>query len=328
MGLKKTWELHEDPYVDIQPALLNSIDIQRYQQACEIISKEHFDARNLKTASYEVPFEGNVYWREGGVALGGYWLDTKTGRIRQARITRGVPFELPRNSTVYIQPDPYFNVPEFLALRFNLAITFVHQGLLLGTGPLVDPGFQGRLLIPLHNLTSRAVQLHADKGFIWIEFTKLSPKRAAENLPDFELKKFKDDKKNLSAQIYFEKAGGGPFSSVLVDILLAAQKMWARLRTWSVVGMVALFVGFAASLYGTFTLIRDVGGWLDDARKTQAAQEEALKSLAKAQSANEEGLKRLSEELRLIVERDTARVNAQGPIPSRGAESAADARKN
>ena len=59
-----------------------------------------------------------------------------------------------------------------MALRFNLQIRHVHRGLLLGTGPLVDPGYWGKLCIPLHNLTDEDYPISRDDGLIWVEFTK------------------------------------------------------------------------------------------------------------------------------------------------------------
>ena len=65
-------------------------------------------------------------------------------------------------------------LPEYIAARFNLHIRHVHKGILLGTGPLVDPGFFGNLLIPLHNLTNNDYEFVGGEGLIWVEFTKLS----------------------------------------------------------------------------------------------------------------------------------------------------------
>ena len=59
-------------------------------------------------------------------------------------------------------------------MRFNLHIRHVHRGLLLGTGPLVDPGYWGKLCIPLHNLTDKDYPIPKDEGLIWMEFTKIS----------------------------------------------------------------------------------------------------------------------------------------------------------
>ena len=79
---------------------------------------------------------------------------------------------VPKNSIVFVESDLDFRLPDFIALRFNLQIQHVHRGLLLGTGPLVDPGFWGKLCIPLHNLTDEDYEIPKQEGLIWIEFTK------------------------------------------------------------------------------------------------------------------------------------------------------------
>jgi hypothetical protein len=61
-----------------------------------------------------------------------------------------------------------------MVLRFNLQVQNVYKGLLLGTGPIVDPGFVGKLFIPLHNLTSNEYKIKSNAALIDIEFTKLS----------------------------------------------------------------------------------------------------------------------------------------------------------
>lgn len=81
---------------------------------------------------------------------------------------------VPKNSIVFVECDLEFRLPDYVALRFNLQIRHVHQGLLLGTGPLVDPGFWGKLCIPLHNLTNEDYKIPKDEGLIWVEFTKTS----------------------------------------------------------------------------------------------------------------------------------------------------------
>ena len=81
---------------------------------------------------------------------------------------------VPRNGIVFVETDLEFRLPDFLALRFNLQIKHVHRGLLLGTGPLVDPGFLGKLCIPLHNLTDEDYYIGQNDGLIWVEFTKTS----------------------------------------------------------------------------------------------------------------------------------------------------------
>lgn len=41
--------------------------------------------------------------------------------------------------------------------------------------PLVDPGFSGKLSLPLHNLTANTYTIFGGEPLVWMEFTKLSP---------------------------------------------------------------------------------------------------------------------------------------------------------
>lgn len=149
-----------DPFLDIKPALLNSADIYDYIAATGLIYP--FDPTKLKSASYEVKLLGEcVYWDE-------------EGNKEVKNIGQGDKFILKPNSIAFVTLEPMFRLPDYIALRFNLKITNVYRGLLLGTGPLVDPGFVGKLSLPLHNLTTNEYEFVGGEGLIWMEFTKLS----------------------------------------------------------------------------------------------------------------------------------------------------------
>jgi hypothetical protein len=98
----------------------------------------------------------------------------------------------------------------------------VHRGLLLGTGPLVDPDFDGDLLIPLHNLTSDDYEIRLDEGLIWIEFTKTS---RIKNLNANE-GKIEDHKKDVSFETYFERASANnPIRSSIPPAIKEAREL-------------------------------------------------------------------------------------------------------
>lgn len=196
---------HIDPYPQIPPALLNSGDIRAYAEHPDVKFVSPFVVDRLKSASYHVPCEGTVY----------AW-ETIEGAIPDIRkiqfdLVSGETFKIKPNSIVYLFTSTQFKLPSYLAIRFNLTISKVHQGLLLGTGPLVDPGYEGRLLIPLHNLTNQEVVLHADDMLIWVEVTKLSPDQTQLIAPahQFPLVPFPETKKNLPAINYFRQANQG-----------------------------------------------------------------------------------------------------------------------
>jgi len=187
----------KDPFPDIKPALLNSADISDYVEKIGMVYPFH--EKKLKAASYEVNLLGKII----------YW--DAQGERRSKDLARDEEFILVKNSIAFVTPEPTFLLPDYIAIRFNLKITHVHRGILLGTGPLVDPGFEGKLLIPLHNLTNNDYKFTGGEGLIWVEFTKLSenklwalgsdqPDRLGQYVP------FPDRKKYLAPETLIEKA--------------------------------------------------------------------------------------------------------------------------
>lgn len=152
-----------DPYPGVPPALLNSADIAAYVAATGMVFP--FDPNGLKTASYEVDLLGP--W---------FYIDEK-GKYISGDLKRGEKFVLRKNSIAFMSTEPFLRIPDYIALRHNLKISHVYKGLLVGTGPLIDPGFVGRIGLPLHNLTETDYELVGGDGIIWVEFTKLSPNR-------------------------------------------------------------------------------------------------------------------------------------------------------
>ena len=57
--------------------------------------------------------------------------------------------------------------------RFGLTSSYARKGLLATIGPQVDPGFEGRLIVGLTNLSSRPIVLPYKDRFLTIEFHRL-----------------------------------------------------------------------------------------------------------------------------------------------------------
>jgi len=155
----------DDPLPEIDTSLLSSDQIVQYVRATGMISpfevrQEDSDSR-LKNASYEGRV-GNFF----------YYFNENGKIIKKGICSSGLI--VPHNSIIFVETDLQFRFPTYIAMRFNLSIRHVHRGLLLGTGPLVDPGFRGILCIPLHNLTNKPYKIRKDDGLIWIELTKIA----------------------------------------------------------------------------------------------------------------------------------------------------------
>jgi deoxycytidine triphosphate deaminase len=208
-----------DPYPGIAPALLNSADIYDYVASTGMIFPFDPNPKNLKPASYEVAILGEfVYWDEEGKPQSGV-------------LQNNDPFTLKKNSIAFVTLQPNFRLPDYIAIRFNLRITNVYKGLLLGTGPLVDPGFVGKLSIPLHNLTNNDYEFKGGDGLIWMEFTKLSPipkwiQDVKENSGIPREGKFEPFRKpSMNVHGYLHKAADySPIRSSIPEVILTAKQ--------------------------------------------------------------------------------------------------------
>jgi deoxycytidine triphosphate deaminase len=81
-------------------------------------------------------------------------------------------FEMPPNSIVFVSIAESLDLPYYIAARFNLRVDWVYKGILLGTGPQVEPGFRGTLSCPLYNLTSRPHVITLGAEFATIDFER------------------------------------------------------------------------------------------------------------------------------------------------------------
>jgi deoxycytidine triphosphate deaminase len=153
-----------DPHPEIH-GLLSADAIRRYHEVVKPLI-DPWDPARLKPASYELTVGPEFLVDEKeGVATSDEWI------------------HIPPNALVFVSVMERLRLPLYLAASFNLHIDFIYRGLLLGTGPQVDPGFRGVLSCPIHNITNESVRLRVGQPFAKIEFLKISPLVAAEHMP-------------------------------------------------------------------------------------------------------------------------------------------------
>jgi deoxycytidine triphosphate deaminase len=81
-------------------------------------------------------------------------------------------YEMPPNSIIFVSIAESLDLPYYIVARFNLRVDWVYKGILLGTGPQVEPGFRGNLSCPLYNLTSRPHLITLGQEFATIDFER------------------------------------------------------------------------------------------------------------------------------------------------------------
>lgn len=266
------YEKHKskDPFPDIPPALLSSAQIQAYIAETGMIFP-YFPATDSKE---ERVTSASLIMTIGPEVL--YW-DSKNKQKYYKKLKQGDSITLRPNSITFLRPAERFNIPDYIAVRFNLRIVHVHRGLLLGTGPLIDPGFKGYPMIPVHNLTENEYIVHVGDKFINVEFTKINNIDYAINIDSDNLDNIFTYLKNRGKAFDYDfikyiddnvpqRKVKSSLSSVIdnANNLIGRQK---RILTWSVVvGIMAIatfiYAGYQLTI-STTSIMNDVGTRID-----------------------------------------------------------------
>lgn len=218
----------KDPFPNILPSLLNSADIYKYVKETGMIFPFSYKDDGKKDDNNEVKIVG-AKGATFPIKIGDQCIYWDNQNIRRVVDLREGSFMLQKNSIVFVELEPMFRVPDYIVLRFNLKIKHVYKGLLLGTGPVVDPGFCGKLYIPLHNLTNNDYEFHKGDELIEMEFTKLSHNTLWENSHKNSCKK-NQTSKDIKEGYYFSFPHKEPrkfneyLTNALKDSLQKSQK--------------------------------------------------------------------------------------------------------
>lgn len=146
----------EDFWLDPDPesvGILLSDRIEFYAMRVSLISP--FDRGSLGPASYTLHVGKE------------YILNNRHGDL-----SKNETVEIPPNGLIYIRFFEEVNIPHYMIARFNLRVKQVYRGLLLGTGPQVDPGFRGHLNCPIHNFTDEPKVIRYGDPLVTIDFEK------------------------------------------------------------------------------------------------------------------------------------------------------------
>jgi deoxycytidine triphosphate deaminase len=252
---------NQDPCLKIPPALLNSADIIKYVEETAMINPFFAGEDFLKPASYSLRISGKYkFWDS---------KEEDGGEIEGSLDKRGDFFILKRNTIAFITIESKLRLPHYIAARFNLQIRLVHRGILLGTGPLVDPGFEGQLVIPLHNLTNNDYRIEYLDPLIWMEFTKISnsidfTSKMGEksNSPFFAFKRA-----SMNADLYDYLVKASPHKSIessvskLVEkgdkLQMKAEGIINKINIAVILSGITLAIGLGTFFYNTTVIRKD-----------------------------------------------------------------------
>jgi deoxycytidine triphosphate deaminase len=288
--------IDDDPFPDIESALLGAAAFVKYIRATGMVhpfrgwdsGSNQINRDLVKPASYEI--------RPGGA----FFIYNDKDELEEVDLSsKDNPeyIKLPRNSITFVSTEEQFRLPNYIAVRFNLRIKHVHRGLLLGTGPLIDPGFKEKILIPLHNLTDTDYYIKLSEGLIWVEFTKTYPTPAHALYSEFGTPELPSHTQKTLRQFLVAANSGVPIRSsipkAVVDAQTAAQsadervkKLEQQIRAVSIGALIVLVLTLAGLLAPVVSLVQDTATLL---RQSQSERRDALEH----QKATEERLQRM-----------------------------------
>lgn len=158
--------------------VLIDTDIQAAIENSWLISKETFQSSSLEASSYDIHVGAK------GV-IGG----------------EGVEINL-RTDTMELGPGAYagiisyerLSLPENVCARIGAKRALSYEGVILLTGTIVDPGYEGYLLFGIYNASQRKVLIRFNKKLCNIVFERLAkaPERLAPADPNLKIGNFPD----------------------------------------------------------------------------------------------------------------------------------------
>jgi hypothetical protein len=128
------------------------------------------------------------------------------------------------------------------------------KGVLLGTGPQVEPGYNGYLSCPLYNLTNRPIRIRRGEEFATIDFERTSDFCKGKPWEEIKSQVEKGEKLNklvLDGETYllFHQE---PFKALQhlpdYDVISSLVQMANEVRTWRHIGIGIVISFFAIAL--------------------------------------------------------------------------------
>lgn len=154
----------EDPklwpsfWIDPEPKCVGVLSADRIRAYHYMVGRmiRPLQESRLNPASYDLTL-GPRYVLDGKE-------ETLDGKRRVLRI--------PPSSIAMVTSREVLLIPHWLVATFNLKSRYIFDGLLMGAGPQIDPGYMGVLTCPLHNISNKEIELEFCQPFAKLDFVK------------------------------------------------------------------------------------------------------------------------------------------------------------
>ena len=125
-----------------------------------------FDTDNLRGSSYDLTV-GDEYYI-GGAA------DSAT--LVTQKLKPAQTFTIAPHAVCFVLAAEKIHLPDDVTAKVSLRMPHIYSGMILSSQPPFDPGYFGRVIVMLHNLSSTPLHLKAGVRLATIEFMRVESK--------------------------------------------------------------------------------------------------------------------------------------------------------
>lgn len=122
-----------------------------------------YNPKHLRDSSYDLTVGAEYYI---GKSEGATPLETQHLRSNQS-------FTIPPHAVCFILTAEIIHLPADVTAKVSLRMTHIYAGVVLTSQPPFDPGYEGKVVIMLHNLSSAPVHLKSGERVATVEFLRL-----------------------------------------------------------------------------------------------------------------------------------------------------------
>lgn len=119
---------------------------------------------NIQTCSYDLRM-GDQYY---------FYREEDCDAVHISTLGKGKTLKIPPNSICYVMTEEIVNMPLDLTASISLSFGLIKSGVMLAAQPPYDPGYRGKTVALLHNLSNEPVKIERGQHILNIVFTKLS----------------------------------------------------------------------------------------------------------------------------------------------------------
>lgn len=142
--------------------VLSNKDILKRCKSQKLI--EDYCDDNIQTCSYDLRM-GNQYY---------YDMNDGNQAVNIGLLKEGEFLRIPPDAICYVITKERVNMPEDLTASISLSLGLIKCGVMLAAQPPYDPGYQGKTVALLHNLSNETVKIRYGQHILNIVFSELS----------------------------------------------------------------------------------------------------------------------------------------------------------